>query len=527
MRSPLIPPSPLFPLTVGLLALVACSENSLEMSDSRDASDTGMVSPENEDGAGGSDGGGDGGDDWDAEEEDDFLALQPATTNAYVFVTNPTRNTVTRIAVPSLAVITTDVGSDPSVVATTQDYTKAIVFNQGSDDITIIDAESLEKITVEVRANFNQMRVSPDGVWAICYHDADAESESSGGGVQSYSEVSVVNTDTGEHFPMVVGFNPREVQFTDDSSLAVVVSDAYLALIDLTDAEPSPDRIPISEDLIDPPEAEEVLLAPDGTYAFVRQFGATDLTLVDLFTQTVDSIATGDNPTDLDITPDGTQAIAVARGSSELWIYELADPYGTAAIVDMPESDVFGSVLMSPDNSKGLLYSTATGLSRYGVWDRSTDEVTAMPLEKPVDAIGISPTGGTALIFHDKTNGSDTSTESPFYNSHALTLVDLGDFFPTTLKLPAEPTAFAHTHDGETGFYIMDGSPYLVGLDYSTHIYDEVKLKSDPVHLGVLPDTRTVFVSQEHDLGRISFYDADAEELTTITGFELNAGIEY
>ncbi|MFZ5477844.1 MAG: hypothetical protein ACOZNI_13805, partial [Myxococcota bacterium] len=31
------------------------------------------------------------------EEEDDYLALAPAATSAYVFVANPTRDTVTRI----------------------------------------------------------------------------------------------------------------------------------------------------------------------------------------------------------------------------------------------------------------------------------------------------------------------------------------------------------------------------------------------------------------------------------------------
>jgi hypothetical protein len=53
-----------------------------------------------------------------------------------------------------------------------------------------------------------------------------------------------------------------------------------------------------------------------------------------------------------------------------------------------------------------------------------------------------------------------------------------------------------------------------------------VKLKSGAVHMDVLPDTRTIYVSQEHDLGRISFYDADQASLNTITGFELNSGIE-
>ena len=41
-----------------------------------------------------------------SEEESDFLALRPATTNTYVFVANPDRNTVTRINVETLEVMT-------------------------------------------------------------------------------------------------------------------------------------------------------------------------------------------------------------------------------------------------------------------------------------------------------------------------------------------------------------------------------------------------------------------------------------
>ena len=53
------------------------------------------------------------------EQEDDFLKLEPAATDAYVFVANTSRNTVTRIAVPSLAVLTTEVGKIPTRVVTT------------------------------------------------------------------------------------------------------------------------------------------------------------------------------------------------------------------------------------------------------------------------------------------------------------------------------------------------------------------------------------------------------------------------
>jgi hypothetical protein len=51
--------------------------------------------------------------------------------------------------------------------------------------------------------------------------------------------------------------------------------------------------------------------------------------------------------------------------------------------------------------------------------------------------------------------------------------------------------------------------------------------------VGVIPDLAPgdgdeppAWVSQEHPLGRITFYDPDDASLETLTGFELNAAIE-
>ena len=73
----------------------------------------------------------------------------------------------------------------------------------------------------------------------------------------------------------------------------------------------------------------------------------------------------------------------------------------------------------------------------------------------------------------------------------------------------------------------MEGRPYLEILNYQTFVPTEISLPSVPVHLGTLPDTNIAFVSQEHDLGRISFFDVDEDALKTITGFELNSAIEH
>ena len=508
------------------LTLLGCGDYALSSEDAG-AWDTGGDRNDGSLQDGGGTGGGDGGDGYEPEEGDDFLSLEPASTDAYVFVANPNRDTVTRISVPQLAVITTEVGVNPQVVATTADYATAVTFNQGSDDVSIIDSATLEVVTAEVRDDYNNMVLSPDGAWVACYHDQGlTEAEGADGGTQSFNEVSFVRLADASHHPMVVGFNPREIQFTRDGTLAIVVSDAYLALIDLTAAAPAPDRVQIAADLLDPPSAEEVLLSPDGRYAIVRQFGSNELVVVDLTTRAVERIDVGDNPTDLDATPDGTQAVAVARGSGELWVYDLADPFAEPTVIALPAGEVFGSVLMSPDGSQALIYSTATAAPRYASWNRTTDEITVHALVKPVSGMRVSPSGGTALVFHDKSVNTGVDTDSPFYNQWALTLVDLDDFFANPLRLPNRPSAFAATADGATGFFIMETEPYLEVIDFDSLLYTEVGLKSAPVHLGVLPETQTAYVSQEHELGRISFYDVALDSLQTITGFELNAGIE-
>ena len=133
--------------------------------------------------------------DWGSESEDDFLRLPPATTDAYVFVASPERDTVTRVSVPSLDVLTVAVGDNPALVATSADYAKAVCFSTGSDDLAVIDAESLDVVEVPLRSNLNALEMSPDGAWAVVYHDADIADEEydDQGGAQSFNEISLVN----------------------------------------------------------------------------------------------------------------------------------------------------------------------------------------------------------------------------------------------------------------------------------------------------------------------------------------------
>ena len=535
----------ILPLT-SLLALISlgCSDSSILGGKSASDMEEGDTASYGWDGDGAAEadtgyGGGDNDDEaWGSEEEDDFLKLLPAVTDQYVFVANPARDTITRISVPSLEVITVEVGVDPDVVVTTSDYSRAITFNKGSDTISVIDSSTLDVLEVDVLDNLNNMEVSPSGDWAIAFHDADLDDgTSSSNSTQSFNEISIVDTLTGDHYPMVVGRNPHQVKFTEDSNLAVVISDEKLALINLGASYPDRSIVEISDDLLDPPRAEEIEITPNGDYAFIRQYGAAELVLVDLSSEEVYSLPVGDNPTDLDLSPDGLEAVIVDRGAGQIYIYPTEEPESQlATIIDLPPGELIGSLQFSPDSTKAVLYTTAAPVSHYTTWDLTgdisdPDAMTVRPLVKPIASVSITPTGGGLVIFHS----DEVSTDGdPTYDGqHALTLVDLDDFLDNPMILPGEPTAYASSDSGEVGFYIMDGVPTLTMVAFDALLHWDIPLKSNPVHVGVLPNTNYAYVNQEHDLGRLSFLDPGEpldphdDELKTITGFELNSAIEH
>ncbi|MFT5583698.1 MAG: DNA-binding beta-propeller fold protein YncE [Cognaticolwellia sp.] len=503
-----------------MLATIACGDMEYQASDYSDSGWSGAADS-------GQSENGDDDNDLGSETEADFLKLAPSATNVYVFVVNSARNTVSRISVPELDVLTTEVGIDPTVAVTTQDYSRAVVFNAGSDEVSLIDAETMEVTNVEVRSNFNNMVLSSDGTWALVYNDADLPQGTSTGNLQSFNEISLVNTLTGEHTSMAVGFHPRQVAFTPDSSQVLVVAEGTMAILDLDAETIKPRLVELDEDSLDPAQAEEVVIEPTGQFAFVRQFGEDDLVVVELASETLSRVNIGFNPTDLDLSPDGTLAVVVSRGSNELHILDAQDPLGAKRVVALPEGEILGSLQFSPDGTKGILYTTASPVAHYTTWDVDTDQVKVRDLEKPVESVSVSPTGGTLLVLHSLEDDPETPTSSPFYGQHALTMIDLDSFLANPLLLPAKPSATANSADGLYGYFIMDGVSSLAVLRYEQLLFDEVPLRSDPVHLGVLPESSLAFVNQEHPLGRLSFYEPSTQELQTITGFELNAEIEH
>lgn len=463
------------------------------------------------------------------ETEGDFLAMPPAQTDQYVFIANPTRNTLSRVTVADLAVITTPVGPDPRLVVTTPDHARVIALNRGDDTVSILDAHTLDQQVVAVRDDLNRLELSPDGRWAVLWHDRNAvlPGDPAPDGLQSFSEASFVEVATGAHSGMAVGYDPHDVVFTPDGDLAVVVTDAHLTLVDLTQTPLTPAIVPLSAAL-EPPEAEEVVLAPDGRHAFVRQFGATEVLVVDLLARTVASIPVGTNPTDLDLSPDGATAVAITRGSEQLWVIDAVDPANPPTALTLPAGQGYGSIAFDPNGGRAVLYTTALPVDRYALWTQATGEIVEHGLRKPISSVAVDPTGEHVLFFHPDHDAPGADPGDPFTGQFAVSIVALDDDYQNPLLLPAAPLGYVFTDDGRYAYFAMEGQKFLEVLDLPAHLHDQVPLDSVPVYLGAMPvpTGAVAWVSQDHELGRISFWDQVAHELDTITGFELNSGIE-
>ncbi|MFM2161756.1 MAG: hypothetical protein RLZZ383_1268 [Pseudomonadota bacterium] len=501
------------------------------------ATDTGAYAPGEDDvdsdyADGSADTGGAGGG-APAETEDDRLALRPSETDRYVFVANPDEDSVTRIGVTTLSVRTVSVGRQPTAVLVTPDWQTAVVFNQGDATVTLLDAETLEAREISVRANLNHLVLSPDGRWALLWHDVAAESSNDPAptGAASYNEISAIDLASGDHHPLVIGFSAKTLQFTPDGSLALATADASLATIDLSGDRPVPAFLPIADPL-SPPVAAEVEVSRDGAFAFLRQQNVDALTVVDLVSRDVYAVPVGAGPSDLDLTPDGQHVVVVSRDAAEVARFEAADPFAIPVVTPIAGGTPLGSILLH-DNGSAVLYTNATALDRYATWNLDEPEMFLQPLVKPATSMARTPDGDGLLVIHGRTDNPDGSTPTPYRNKPALSLVRLDDQRTNTLSLVDDISGYATSSDGTRGYAILDGRAYLEILDFETLIYEELALRSPAVFVGTLPDLEPedgdqppAWVSQQHPLGRITFYDADDASSQTLTGFALNGAIE-
>lgn len=458
--------------------------------------------------------------------ESNFSA--PVATGRYVWIANPTSGRVAYIDAETLAISVVDAGYAPTFIAAVPsgDADVAIVLNVLSRDATVLRAEpgSVESTSLPVPSSGNGWAVSKSGRWATAWTDArrlvDADP------IDGYQDVTVLDLENKRSTALTVGYRPVAVAYDDAGAHAFAVTQDGVSIIDLAgDAPVVTSNVPLSDDPLEDTSTRDVEITPDGAWALVRRDGASSILVVSLATGARTPIALPAPATDLDLSTDGTTAIAALRDSHQVAVLPVG-PEGVdaaaVALYDVPNAPV-GSVVLPPESSSALLYTNATASPLLTVLDTSaaSPEPRTLRLRAAVQAVFPTPDASGAVVIHGALQ-LDGGSRYPA----AMSLVPIATTLPSKifgLSAPVTSVAVAPTGDNLL-IATSDTSARRYELVVANLVSQQIEvhaLASEPIAAGIVAGAKRGYVAQEHPDGRISFIDFDTGAIRTLTGFEL------
>lgn len=486
----------------------------------------------------------------------------PQAGSRFVYVANPRRDNVAVIDSRTLAIQSVEAGDGPTYLVTVPErdgtpVDEALVVNANANTATVLRTSAAGVTTtaqMPVVAGANAIAVAPNGHYAVVYLDTSRPNQGVPAG--SFQEVAVLRLDPGMERGLLlsVGFRPVSVVFSADGQTGFVITEdgvSILRFASLTgpalvptvsfyddrvvtpiDAGMSDAGVAISRDA----RALDVSVTRDGRYAIARFAGTTAMRVIDLMRRTGQTVDLGTEITDLDVSPDGTFALAALRGESRVLRIPIPAGFSDASVrrsIDLP-GEVVGSVTMSPDGARALVYSTAAMTERATLLDLAgTDAPAVLRLRKTVRAVAFAPGGGSALIVHGRSEGSVTEPgidlETQIDRSFGYSVLNVAERFTRLQLTSADVGPFALVPGGSHAFVLLRDDARHVALTQRITLasltIQDIALGSPPVSVGAVPATERAFIGQDHPEGRITFIDWNTGTQQSITGFELNSRI--
>lgn len=510
--------------------------------------------------------------------EDEHMEFQPPVgSENYVFVANTTLGTVAKIdpgALSNIEVSSIPVGVRPTILYTIPGSDTAVVLNEGSRSVSVIEASRERDIVHDVNVGqpYTAMSMSPDGAYVVVFFDqSDAGTDPS----TSANKVAIVDINSvfsGDPrvYEYAVGYRVTDVIYDYQSgphgpfsSKVLIVSKADIAIAELDRLETVwiLPRVWIENPDAEVVRAREVLATPDARHLIFRNFNTTELTVVDTIDQTSTRLMLHGLPTDLDLSPDGRRALVVQRAegivarldldadlrnvvlvegvryfdpdgdgtpSPDDLVHVIAqDPYGQPLSVGQSEMYTVGGRL------KAMLYTNQDPKEEISILDvdSMTIDYLGRLINKLVEYVVLSPGGRAALVVHRPQPGSleTDPVEREIDALYGYTLIDLATHatFQQVTEATLGPLSFSSTgrHAILTVFDegLQVNELHVLDLYRLTLQMDSVPLEALPQFVGVLPGGEIGYVAQEHRYGKITFVDMTTMAKRAVTGYELNA----
>jgi DNA-binding beta-propeller fold protein YncE len=464
----------------------------------------------------------------------------PAIGKRLIYAALTEQDTLVVIDSRDLAVRTVAVGEAPTALRTLPGQDAAVVLNRGSATVSLVrssDNRTDQVVALPIVRGLNALAMAPDGRHALAYFDLSRAGSAQVG--QPLQEVTLLALAEGQEraVNLAVGFRPSDVQFSADGSLAFVITERAVSVVDLDHID-GPMFLPgvsLSRDTLSEDPPGEVQITADGTRALVRIPGQKLLRVVDLTTKAQTDVVLADEPTDIDLTPDGQRVLVVLRGAGQIALIDLdADLNDPDSVETISTGEyVVGQAELTPDGQTAFLFTNASDQEVLIRLTLSTAQLDVVPLKKGVRAVRPAPDSRTALVLHNRVvsegGASAASAEEVIDRSWGYSLLDLASGFVKLQTTPADlgPSAFAS--GGASAYLLLDSTTADVRaaelIDLRTFLVERIDLASPPIAVGVVPATDQIYVAQSHALGRVTFIDATNRTKRTLTGFALNGEV--
>ncbi|OQB15115.1 MAG: hypothetical protein BWY17_02293 [Deltaproteobacteria bacterium ADurb.Bin207] len=453
----------------------------------------------------------------------------PVATERYVWVANPVSGRVAYVDATTLEVRTVPAGNSPKAIAPVPnpDRDTAIVINELSGDATLLqadDAGNVSTTTFGIANEANSWAISPSGRWAIAWANADLYPNPNP--VQGFQDISVIDVQTEKVSRLSIGYRPIAFSFSKGEERAHAVTQDGISVIDLLLPQgPSVSKlIPTSDDDFETSDTRDVSITPDGSLAFVRQNGSQDVTVVSLTDGHRIRVQLSGECTDLDLSADGTRAIAAIRDQHEIAILpvpQIATAPEDFEVVSIPNVTV-GSVVIAAGAPVAFGFSNAAVEQRMAKirWDVTPIRVQTMALHSPVLAVFLAENASSAIVVHKDKNSHARAFSALTLDPElpAKIVATQAEVFGVSLTPSGDRAVVAERNDASKIF-----GAYLVRRDNLQ--IDRYPLFSPPIAVGTVLGAKRAFVAQQHPEGRLTFIDLDTGLSRTLTGFELAARV--
>lgn len=206
-------------------------------------------------------------------------------------------------------------------------------------------------------------------------------------------------------------------------------------------------------------------------------------------------------------------------------------------VIEVPGGERLGAAALSEDGKQALLYTTVASQSKIGLlYDVTTQEQSPVFFEKGIRGVVADDDGESFLVFHSR---DESAPQDPILGSWGLSIVDVRSATPRLVITEHEP--WVATLWSVSGFaprahvifkrpvdeaFVEASHRDVLGVNLETFRVETFRVPSLPEGIGAIGSVGKVYINQKHPQGRMTFVDVRTDQRQTVTGYQLNAGID-